>query len=66
MGAPARVPELRPRRLLGDSSFGRHATKHFQATGHPIIESFEPGEDWGWCYVHTDFVELPRQLLVDK
>ena len=27
------------------------ATKHFQATEHPIIGSFEPGEDWRWCYV---------------
>jgi uncharacterized UBP type Zn finger protein len=34
-----------------DSSPNKHATKHFQATGHPIIQSFEPGEDWGWCYV---------------
>jgi hypothetical protein len=30
-----------------DSSPGRHATKHFQHTGHPIVRSFEPGEDWG-------------------
>lgn len=34
-----------------DSSKNRHATKHFHATGHPIIRSFEPGDDWGWCYV---------------
>jgi hypothetical protein len=39
-----------------DSSPGRHATKHFHASHHPIIRSFEPGEDWGWCYV--DEVEL--------
>jgi hypothetical protein len=49
-----------------DSSQGKHATKHFHATKHPIIESFEPGEDWGWCYVHADFVELPEELLVRK
>jgi uncharacterized UBP type Zn finger protein len=47
-----------------NSSPGRHATKHFHSTGHPIIESFEPGEDWGWCYVHADVVELPDDLLV--
>jgi uncharacterized UBP type Zn finger protein len=34
-----------------DSSKNRHATKHFHATTHPIIKSFQPGEDWGWCYV---------------
>ncbi len=39
-----------------DSSPNRHATKHYQATGHPIIKSFEPGEEWGWCYI--DELEL--------
>jgi uncharacterized UBP type Zn finger protein len=34
-----------------DSSPNRHATKHYHATGHPIIKSFEPGEQWGWCYI---------------
>jgi uncharacterized UBP type Zn finger protein len=34
-----------------DNSPSRHATKHFHHTQHPIIRSFEPGEDWGWCYV---------------
>ncbi len=34
-----------------DSSPNRHATKHFHATGHPIVRSFQPGEDWAWCYV---------------
>ncbi len=34
-----------------DSSVGRHATKHFHATQHAVMRSFEPGEHWGWCYV---------------
>ena len=34
-----------------DSSKNKHATKHFHATKHPIMRSFEPGEDWGWCYI---------------
>ena len=34
-----------------DSSPNRHARKHFYSTGHPIIQSFEPGEDWRWCYI---------------
>jgi CPA1 family monovalent cation:H+ antiporter len=37
-----------------DSSPRQHATVHFHATTHPVIESAEPGEDWRWCYVdHT-------------
>ncbi len=34
-----------------DNSPGRHATAHFAADAHPVIRSFEPGEDWWWCYV---------------
>lgn len=34
-----------------DSSPHRHATTHFQARGHPVIRSFEPGAAWRWCYV---------------
>ena len=34
-----------------DSSKNKHATKHFHATGHPVMKSAEPGEDWGWCYI---------------
>ena len=33
-----------------DNSPGRHATAHHHSTGHPIIRSAEPGEDWSWCY----------------
>lgn len=39
-----------------DSSPHRHATKHFHATHHPIIQSFEPGEDWRWCYIDQAIV----------
>jgi CPA1 family monovalent cation:H+ antiporter len=35
-----------------DSSPGRHATAHHEATGHPVIRSHQPGETWRWCYVH--------------
>src|SRR5438132_1152832 len=34
-----------------DSSKNKHATKHFHATQHPIVQSMEPGEAWMWCYV---------------
>ena len=33
-----------------DSSPHRHATNHFRATQHPIVQSYEPGEDWWFCY----------------
>ena len=39
------------------SSPNRHATKHFNGTEHPIIRSFEPGEEWGYCYPDEIFFE---------
>ena len=33
-----------------DNSPNRHATAHHHETAHPLIRSFEPGEDWWWCY----------------
>jgi hypothetical protein len=39
-----------------DSSPNRHATKHWQAVHHPIVRSFEPGEDWMWCYADQIFL----------
>jgi len=40
-----------------DNSIGKHATKHFHGTQHAIMKSFEPGEDWSWCYVDELFIE---------
>ena len=34
-----------------DNSPGRHATAHFHDVAHPLIRSYEPGENWWWCYV---------------
>ena len=58
LGTPARVP------ICGhvgccDQSPNRHATRHFHATEHPLIQSFQPGEDWIWCYVDQVIME-PR------
>jgi rhodanese-related sulfurtransferase len=39
-----------------DDSRNRHATRHFEATGHPLIASLETGEDWTWCYVDQVYV----------
>ena len=33
-----------------DDSPNRHATAHFVATSHPLIQSYEPGQLWWWCY----------------
>ena len=44
-----------------DDSPNRHATKHFHATQHPIIEGYDPPEGWGWCFVDKLMVELPGQ-----
>lgn len=34
-----------------DNSKNKHATKHFETTHHPVIKSFEPDENWEYCYV---------------
>ena len=39
-----------------DSSPMRHAHAHAAATGHVIVRSAEPGEDWRWCYADEQFV----------
>ena len=39
-----------------DSSPRRHATAHFHASEHPVMRSFEPEEDWRWCYVDARIV----------
>lgn len=41
-----------------DNSKNTHATKHHYATGHSIIQSYQPGEGWRYCYV--DDVRLPE------
>jgi uncharacterized UBP type Zn finger protein len=40
-----------------------HALAHFNATGHPMIASFERGETWGWCYVDRRYFDpMPEPL----
>jgi uncharacterized UBP type Zn finger protein len=33
-----------------DSSPERHASTHARESGHPIMRSLQPGEDWSWCF----------------
>jgi Zn-finger in ubiquitin-hydrolases and other protein len=44
-----------------DDSPNRHARAHFKATGHPIIEGYDPPEGWGWCYIDDVAVKLDRK-----
>jgi uncharacterized UBP type Zn finger protein len=46
-----------------DQSPGKHATRHFHRTSHPIMRSFEPGESWGWCYVDEVMLDDVRQWI---
>jgi monovalent cation/hydrogen antiporter len=34
-----------------DSSQGKHATRHFHETHHPVMRAV-PHDAWTWCYVH--------------
>jgi hypothetical protein len=43
-----------------DSSPHRHAHAHFHAVGHPLIQSYEPGETWWWCYVDEVAFEMAQ------
>jgi len=43
-----------------DTSPSQHATAHAQASGHPLITSFEPGEDWYYDYRDQRTYEGPR------
>ena len=40
-----------------DSSPNRHASHHARSSGHPVVASAEPGEQWLYCYVDDAFVE---------
>jgi uncharacterized UBP type Zn finger protein len=43
-----------------DSSPNRHARRHWETSGHPIIQSVEPREVWAWCFIdETLFEEAP-------
>jgi hypothetical protein len=50
------VPDLRARGLLRFLAAPARTRAHAFAVGHPIVQSFEPGESWRWCYVDEAFV----------
>lgn len=43
-----------------DSSPQQHAQSHSKQSGHPLIQSFEPGEDWFWDYPSADYYDGPE------
>lgn len=42
-----------------DSSPNRHASAHAQESGHPLIRSLQPGEEWSWCFLDEVALLLP-------
>ncbi|MBQ0995673.1 UBP-type zinc finger domain-containing protein [Streptomyces nigra] len=45
-----------------DSSPAKHATAHYRETGHPVVQSFEPGETWYWNYATDELFESGPDL----
>jgi hypothetical protein len=43
-----------------DSSPNRHAAAHAASSGHPLIRSLEPGEDWSWCFLDQLALRIPE------
>ena len=40
-----------------DTSPSQHASAHARDTSHPVIASFEPGEDWFYSFRTDDMVD---------
>ncbi len=49
-----------------DTSPGQHATAHAAATGHFVMQSFEPGEDWFWDYETGQAFDGPTLAAPDS
>ena len=43
-----------------DSSPSQHASHHASDARHPIVQSFEPGEEWFWNYQTEEAFTGPR------
>jgi signal transduction histidine kinase len=46
-----------------NESLNTHAARHHDRTGHSIIRSLEPGDDWVWCYVDQIYVRAGRETI---
>ena len=45
-----------------DTSPAQHASRHAAETGHGVIRSFEPGEEWFWDFAANEFCDGLQQL----
>ena len=45
-----------------DDSPNRHARAHAKGTGHPLIRSLKPGEDWSWCFPDQVVLLIPEVM----
>jgi hypothetical protein len=43
-----------------DSSPNHHASTHAESSGHPIIRSLQPGEEWCWCFLDQIGLLIPE------
>jgi len=43
-----------------ESSPSQHASIHSSTPGHPVIQSYEPGEDWFWDYTEGVYLDGPE------
>jgi hypothetical protein len=50
-----------------DSTPGRHATKHFHETAHPVMKPYK-SDGWTWCYVHQSYTyrNAPQTSFLDR
>ncbi len=44
------------------SSPMNHSARHFEETGHPLMTSLEPRENWAWCFADEVYLK-PRDYL---
>ena len=49
-----------------DSSPMQHASAHASQSGHAIVQSFEPGEDWFWSYPENEYYDGPELAPPDS
>ncbi len=43
-----------------DSSVNKHARRHYEQTGHPMVLSFEPRELWMYCFADDRIYIAPE------
>jgi hypothetical protein len=49
-----------------DSSPSQHARGHAADSGHPWVQSFEPGEEWFWSFAEEDYADGPALAPPDS